>query len=175
MKTSTYQAAKASSSILESHFKKLIDLAIANGEQKIAPAPNSSIIEDIINVAFWASLRKEEGHSPKISIAFLSPEEADEPLLFGVRLPLNADTLAKLAPGIERPGVHLGVWQENGSLFIWGTALQIPNYCFVLDVSEPGLLVVKHRRLHGFGKYTNVAVLKGDEIKVIDKKCGSLS
>jgi hypothetical protein len=30
------------------------------------------------------------------------------------------------------------------------------------------LLVVKHRRIDGFGKYTNVAVLQGDKIKVID-------
>lgn len=173
MKTTTYQEAKSASTHLETHFENLIASAIENGEQKVAPAPDKDTIEKIINVAFWASLRKEEGQSPKISIAFLSPEEAEQPLTFGVRLPFNVDTLTKLAPGIERPGVHLAIWVENGSLFIWGTTLNIPNYCFVLDVSEPGLLVVKHRRLHGFGKYTNVAVLKGDEVKIIDKDCGS--
>src|SRR5688500_3521735 len=39
---------------------------------------------------------------------------------------------------------------------------------------EPGLLVVKHRRLNGFGKYANVAVLKGEQVKVIDEKGTSL-
>lgn len=173
MNQTTYQAAKTASKVLENHFKDLISIAIEKGEQKIASIPKRETIEAIINVAFWASLRKEEGRAPKISISFLSPEEADQPLLFGVRLPLNTNTLIKLAPGIERAGVHLGVWEENNSIYIWGTTLTIPDYCFVLDVSEPGLLVIKHRRLYGFGKYTNVAILKGDEIKIIDKQFGS--
>jgi hypothetical protein len=44
----------------------------------------------------------------------------------------------------------------------------------VIEDIEPGLLVVKHRRLDGFGKYANVAVLKGEEVKVIDEKGTSL-
>jgi hypothetical protein len=36
------------------------------------------------------------------------------------------------------------------------------------------LLVVKHRRLDGLGKYANVAVLKGEVVKVIDEKGTSL-
>ena len=174
MQKITYQAALSASQRLETHFNILISDALTKGEQKIAAKPSKEVIEQIINVAFWASLRKEEGHSPKISISFVSPEEVEKPLLFGVKLPFNNDSLTKLAPGIERAGVHLGVWEENGQLFIWGTTLNIPDYCFVLDVSEPGLLVIKHRRLRGFGKYSNVAVLNGDEIKFIDQSCGSL-
>lgn len=168
----TYQAAKTASATLEQHFITHIALAVKNEEKKLASVPSKKTIETIINAAFWASLRKEEGKSPKISIAFLPPEQVEHPLLFGKKLPLNAATLTKLAPGIERAGVHLGVWEEEGLLYIWGTALIIPSYCFVLDVSEPGLIVIKHRRLHGFGKYTNVAVLKGDEVKYLDKNCG---
>lgn len=175
MSKTTYQAAKFASVKIEEHFNDLIGLANDKGESGLAKAPNQNIISEIINAAFWASLRKEEGNSPKISLAFLAPEQTDHPLLFGVKLPLNAASLTKLAPGVERAGVHLGVWEENGFLYIWGTTLKIPNYCFVLDVSEPGLIVVKHRRLHGFGKYTNVAVLKGDEVKIIDKDCGTLN
>jgi hypothetical protein len=44
----------------------------------------------------------------------------------------------------------------------------------VIEDIEPGLLVVKHRRLDGFGKYANVAVLKGEQVKVIDEKGTSL-
>jgi hypothetical protein len=44
----------------------------------------------------------------------------------------------------------------------------------VLEDIEPGLLVVKHRRLDGFGKYANVAVLKGEQVKVVDEKGTSL-
>ncbi len=117
MNNSTYQEAKSASTYLEAHFKNLITSALEKGEQKVAPAPDSATIEGIINVAFWASLRKEEGQSPKISIAFLSPEEAEQPLSFGVRLPFNTDTIVKLAPGIERPGVHLAIWVDNGALY----------------------------------------------------------
>lgn len=175
MSMTTYQAAKSASPIIEAHFKNLIDSAHEKGELELAQAPAKSVIEEIINAAFWASLRKEEGNSPKISIAFVSPEQAEQPLLFGTKLPLTVAVLTKLAPGVERAGIHLGVWGEEGTLYIWGTTLKIPNYCFVLDVSEPGLIVVKHRRLQGFGKYTNVAVLKGDEIKVINKDCGTFT
>lgn len=172
MSSTTYQAAKSASPIIEAHFKDLINNALAKGELELAKAPTRQVIEEIINAAFWASLRKEEGNSPKISIAFLSPEQAEQPLLFGAKLPLSVAVLTKLAPGVERAGIHLGVWEENGLLYIWGTTLKIPNYCFVLDVSEPGLIVIKHRRLQGFGKYTNVAVLKGDEIKLVNKDDG---
>jgi hypothetical protein len=44
----------------------------------------------------------------------------------------------------------------------------------VLDVSEPGLLVIKHRRMHGFGKFTNIMVLRGDQIKVVDESSANL-
>jgi hypothetical protein len=44
----------------------------------------------------------------------------------------------------------------------------------VLDVSEPGLLVVKHRRAAGLGKFTNVAVLRGDQVKIVNEESGLL-
>lgn len=175
MSSTTYQAAQTASPIIENHFANLISNANENGELELARAPDKFVIEEIINTAFWASLRKEEGNSPKISIAFLSPDQAEQPLLFGSKLPLNVAVLTKLAPGVERAGIHLGVWEENSVLYIWGTTLKIPNYCFVLDVSEPGLIVVKHRRLQGFGKYTNVAVLKGDEVRIVNKDCGTFT
>ncbi len=172
MTKTTYQAAKLASPLIATHFEALIGQATEKGELDLAKSPEQNIIEEIINVAFWASLRKEEGNSPKISIAFLSPEQAEQPLILGVKLPLTAAVLTKLAPGVERAGIHIGVWEENGFLYIWGTTSKTPNYCFIVDVSEPGLMVIKHRRLQGFGKYTNVAVLKGDDIKVVNKDCG---
>jgi len=128
----------------------------------------------IIDAAFWASLRKEEGHSPKISLAFVAPAQAGNPLIFKQRLSLTSTALAKIAPGVERAGIHLGVWHEEGEIYIWGTTTSIPNFCFVLDVSEPSLLVIKHRRFSGFGKFTNVAVLKGEQIKIVDSGSGAM-
>lgn len=164
----SYQGAKIVANNIEAHFAKHITDGLAKGEVDLAPQPPARVIEAIIDASFWASLRKEEGHSPRISIAFLPPEQAGKPLLLQYKMPLNANVLAKLAPGVERGGVHIGVWHDGHSLHIWGATLSIPNYCFVVDVPEPGLLVVKHRRIAGFGKYTNVAVLKGDQIKFVD-------
>jgi len=132
------------------------------------------MISSVIDIAFWASLRKEEGRSPKISLAYLPPAVAGQPLVFEEAILLTPYVLTKLAPAVERSGIHLGVWDEDGDLYVWGTTRAIPDGCLVLEVIEPGLLVIKHRRINGFGKFINVAVLKGDEIKIIDEQSKSL-
>jgi hypothetical protein len=170
----TYKAAFIASQAIETHFAEQLSAAALRGEKNLAPEPGKQVIEAIIDTAFWASLRKEEGHSPKISLAFLPPDKASQPLMFEFPLLLTADMLIKLAPAVERPGIHLGVWEREGELYIWGTTQIIPGYCFVLEVIEPGLLVVKHRRLDGFGKFVNVAVLQGDTVKIVDEQSISL-
>lgn len=165
----TYQAAQIVAPTIETHFATHLADASAKGEIDLAPQPPARVIEAILDAAFWSSLRKEEGHSPKISIAFLPPEQALRPLLFKQYLPLNPNMLTKLAPGVEGVGIHIGVWHDGYDLYIWGTTLNLPNYCFVVDVSQPALIVVKHRRMYGFGKFTNVAVLKGDQIKIVNE------
>ncbi|WP_316813653.1 putative sensor domain DACNV-containing protein [Pedobacter heparinus] len=164
----TYQAARIVAPKMEAIFAQHLNAARENGEEDLAPLPTADVVEAIIDATFWASLRKEEGHSPKISLAFLPPIQAGNPLLFKQRLPLSPGVLTKIAPGVERAGIHLGVWIEEGELYVWGTTVSIPNFCFVVDVSEPALLVIKHRRIYGFGKFTNLAVLKGDQVKVVD-------
>ncbi len=165
----TYIAARMVAVTIEAHFCKHLLEAKQNGATDLADEPQAAIVESIIDVAFWASLRKEEGHSPKISIALLPPDQASQPLIFGNRIRLTPHNLTKLAPAVESPGIHLGVWYENDELYVWGTTLAIPGICFVLEVVEPGLLVIKHSRIDGFGKFVNIAVLKGDEIKIIDE------
>ncbi len=163
----TYRAAGKVARQLEKHFIRHIGRARKNNEEDLAPLPGSAHIAVILDAAFWASLRKEEGHSPRISLAYMPPVPAQKPLLFSHPVKLNPNTLSKIAPGVERGGIHLGVWEQDGELYVWGTSQKTPNYCFVTDVSEPGLLVIKHRRPFGLGKFTNVAVLKGDQIKII--------
>ncbi|MBD1395710.1 hypothetical protein H9Q13_00905 [Pontibacter sp. JH31] len=167
---STYQAARKVSKTMEQHFAGQIAEARLRGDDHVATAPRAEIIEAMIDAAFWASLRREEGHSPKISLAFLPPDQAVQPLLFEHHLTLSPSVLTKIGPGVERPGIHLGVWYEKDYLYIWGTTRIIPNFCFVLDVPEPGLLVVKHRRQDGFGKFVNVAVLLGDQVKIVKEQ-----
>ncbi len=164
----TYQAARLVAETLENHFSQQLSSTCRAKCQPMAPTPSARIIEAMIDAAFWASLRHEEGYSPKISLAFISADMADQPLLFEKKLPLTPAILTKLAPAVERPGIHLGIGFENDDLFIWGTTREIPGNCFVLEVIEPGLLIVKHRRLSGYGKFVNVAILKGDQVKIVD-------
>jgi hypothetical protein len=171
---STYQAASLAAPAIESHFARLVSAALQQGETDLAPEPPLKVVEAIIDVTFWASMRREEGRSPKISLAYLPPLLAGQPLVFEERIPLTPGVLTKLAPAVERSGIHLGVWDDDGELCVWGTTRSIPDCCFVLEVIEPGLLVIKHRRINGFGKFINVAVLRGDEIKIIDEHSKSL-
>lgn len=170
----TYQAATTVAPTVEQHFARHIAAARRAGEAELATAPDVKTVEAIIDATFWASFRPEEGRFPKISIAYLPPEQAERPLLFERALPLTTSVLVKLAPAVERPEIHLGVWSINNQLQVWGATRSIPSFCFVLEDVEPGLLVVKHRRIDGLGKYANVAVLKGEQVKVVDEKGTSL-
>ncbi len=170
----TYQAAATVAPLVEAHFARHLAEARRLGQDGLAPQPDAKSIAAIINATFWASFRPEEGRFPKISLAYLPPEQARQPMLFEHPLPLTAAVLTKLAPAVERPEIHLGVWNQGEELRVWGATRTIPSFCFVLEDIEPGLLVVKHRRLDGFGKYANVAVLKGEQVKVIDEKGTSL-
>lgn len=171
----TYIAARMVAHTIENHFAGHLAAARLQGTANLAIEPPAAIIEAIIDVAFWASLRREEGRPPKISISLLPPQQARNPLIFGKPLRLTPHNLTKLAPAVESPGIHLGVWFENDELYVWGTTLIIPGICFVLEVVEPGLLVIKHSRIDGFGKFVNIAVLKGDEIKIIDEQNTTLA
>ncbi len=166
---STYQAARAIARTVETHFRHHHQItSLDNGIIRAAP-PTATIIETLLDTTFWASLRREEGFVPKISIAFLSPDQTSEPMVFGEKIPFTPYRLTKLAPAVERPGIHLGVWIEDGQLYIWGTTRIIPALCFVVEVVEPGVLVIKHKRRDGYGKFVNVAVMSGEQVKIIDE------
>lgn len=159
---------------VQEHFARHIAAARQQGQQNLALQPDALTIEAIINAAFWASLRREESYFPKISFALLPPEQAGQPLTFERLLPFTPATLARLAPAVERPGIHLGVWRYGNELCVWGAAHRIPRLCFVLEVIEPGLLVIKYRRGQESSKFVNVAVLKGDQVKIVDEEGANL-
>ena len=162
-----YATARAAASKIQSHFASHVG-ALPGG---VAPAVDD--IEAIIDVAFWASLKREEGYIPKISLALVAPEAVARPMLFAHPLPLEPQALVRMAPAVERPGIHLGVCRRDGRLEVWGTTRAIPRSSFVLEVAAPGLLVVKHHRGDG-GKYINVAVLEGSQIKMIDERASKV-
>ena len=163
-----YPAARAVASKVRAHFAHHLALARERGRTDLAPEPGTADIEAMIDAAFWAVLRREEGMTPTISLALLPPDDAGQAIRFAVELPLHASALAKVGPAVERPGIHLGVWRRDGELKVWGTTRVIPAFCLVVEVVASGLLVIKHRN-DPFGKFVNVAVLEGDQIKIVDE------
>ena len=139
----SYPAARSVAVTVQQHFSRHLASARTRGREDLAPEPDESVIEAMIDAGFWASLRREEGLTPKISLAYMPPETAEQPLLFTHPLSLAPAVLAKVAPAVERPGIHLGVWTGPDGLQVWGTTRRLPPYCFVLE---------------------------GDQVKVIDER-----
>ena len=142
-----------------------------HAEEARSLIPGADTVVAMVDAAFWASLRREEGHPPLISLAFVPPDRAGAPLRFESTISLAPDELARLAPAVERPGVHLGVWHDDaGNLRVWGATRTLPELAFVIEVVEPGLLVLKYRRGAELGKFGNMAVLRADHIRVMDEQ-----
>lgn len=78
--------------------------------------PTAPDIEALVDAAFWASVRREEGYIPKISLAFLRPIPEVCPLVFAEALSLDPGALTRLAAAVEQPGIHLGVWPAFAAL-----------------------------------------------------------
>src|SRR5882724_3329380 len=107
MTQSTYPPAHQVAQTVEDHFRR--------HSRGGAPVPPASVVERIVDAAFWASLRREEGRAPKISLAFLPPP--GKALLLERRIALDPATLTRLAPAAERPGIHVGVWSDGDELY----------------------------------------------------------
>ena len=167
-----YPAARTAATRIQAHFAQ--HLGTTQRGIKPAAIPDTRTIEAMIEAAFWASLRREEGYMPRISLAYVAPENLKWPLMFEQRLPLAAQRLTRLGPAVERPGIHLGVWREAEQFFVWGATRSLPPQSAVLEVVAPGLLVFKHSRGDELEKFVNVAVLQGDEIKIIDEQSATV-
>jgi len=163
-----YPAARTTAARVYPHYARRLSAG-----NRIELLPDVETIEAMINVAFWASLRREEIYTPRISLAFVEPAHAELALVFERPVALASQALTRLGPAVERPGIHLCVSRQNGDLHVWGAARDLPQFCFVLEVVAPGLLVIKHSRGDESGKFLNVAVLQGDEIKVIDQSAAT--
>jgi hypothetical protein len=169
-----YPAARIVSPRVHAYFTRQRTELRDNGNGRVATLPDIRTIQAIVDAAFWASLRREEGFIPKISLAFLSPDETKSALLFERSLPLDPGVLTKVAPAVERAGIHLGVSHGPEGLSVWGATRAIPSLCFVVEVAAPGLIVIKHHSSETNGKFINVAVLEGDQVKLVDERAGAI-
>jgi hypothetical protein len=169
-----YPARRAVAERVRECFARHLEIAALGPVHDAAPLPDTDAIEALIDTGFWTSLRREEGYVPIISLALLPPEAVPSALRFERRLRVAPAVLAKVAPAVERPGIHLGVSVDDGALSVWGATRHLPPYCLVLEVAGPGLLVVKQYRGGEHTKFANIAVLEGDQVKIIDEQASSL-
>src|ERR1700745_2429969 len=95
--TPTYAAATRVAESIHGRFKRAFEHA--RGEK--TPVLDSLSMADIaqmIDAAFWASLRKEEGYVPRISAVLLPVESVKTPLRFEQPLPFTPTALAGVGP-----------------------------------------------------------------------------
>jgi hypothetical protein len=169
-----YPAARIVSPKVHAYFTRQRAELASNGDRRLATLPDVAAIQAIVDAAFWASLRREESFVPKISLAYVAPEETKNALLLERPLPLNSGLLTKVAPAVERPGIHLGVSHSPEGLVVWGATRAIPSLCLVVEVAAPGLIVIKHHSSETKGKFVNIAVLEGDQVKIIDGRSAAI-
>ena len=70
MPSTTYAAAAAVAPSVLAHLTLHVDAARGRGDQDLGSIPDERAIARMIDAAFWASLRREEGMQPKISLVF---------------------------------------------------------------------------------------------------------
>jgi hypothetical protein len=167
----SYAAAQLASDLIHRHLP--IHSTSQQSIERAATLPDSATLAALIDAAFWTSLRREEGYIPRISLAFVGPGQSDDAVAFATSLSLAPKDLTKLAAAVDRAGLHLGVWPQQDELRVWGITRSLPALCLVLEVVLPGLLVVKQSPSEDSGKFINIAVLQGDEIKIIDPQAAS--
>src|SRR4029453_7222534 len=92
MRRQSYPAAR----VVSERIQSLRELHATGFQQ-----PYVDVIEQLISAAFWASLGREEGNAPTISLALLPPESVTHPLMFSTSLPLDPGVLVRLAPAVE--------------------------------------------------------------------------
>ena len=112
----SYPASRAAAVSIHPHFAR-----------HTAAAPPIETIQAIIDAAFWASLRREEGYSPRISLAFAAPDEVASPLRLERAFSLSPESLTRVSPAVLRPGIHLGIHRQDDELWVWAPLATCPR------------------------------------------------
>jgi hypothetical protein len=97
------------------YLAKIRPAGIFPAQQNLAPDQLSTIIES----AFWASLRSDEGRATRTWLSIASPETFGDALVFETPIPLSETNVARLAPAVPRGG-SLIVSTTNSAIDIRG-------------------------------------------------------
>jgi hypothetical protein len=111
----------------------------------------------LIETAFWASLRSNEGRSTRVSLAVVAPDNYRDALEFAAPISYDESQIAKLAPAVP-PGGWLAVSGASDALKIWGFGRSRPGSWLgtvTIKVWGPGSLGV------GLGPFQTFLVANG--------------
>ncbi|MFT3768476.1 MAG: hypothetical protein QM820_23760 [Minicystis sp.] len=113
-------------------------------------APSLRVIRALVDAAYLASLRTEEGRFPRGSITFANPQkpEFDPPIIrradypsftaFVHGMPLTAELLVKLSRAVDKWSGSLAVYGTTSSnIVVWGIVDQVVHHNISLN-QEPG-------------------------------------
>ena len=89
--------------------------------------------------------------------------------MFEQPLPLSPPALAKVAPAVERAGIHLGVWPHDERPARLGHGAPHPAHLLRAGGRRAGAAGGEAPPRRESGKFVNVAVLEGDQIKIVDE------
>lgn len=115
-------------------------------EGKRAPsAPSRESLKAMVECAFWASLKAEEGRYPRFSMVYAHKRDCPSGLEFGSPRMLRKEEVAKLAPSLSRNNSRLGVVQRAGGKgpIVWGVTQEYPFGCAEIRVVRPGRVMVE--------------------------------
>jgi hypothetical protein len=117
-------------------------------------------LSTLIEEAFWASLRSNEGRPTRVRLAVATPEQFPGATAFASPLRYEETEIVKLAQAVPLDGC-LGVALANGSLQIWGFAGWRGLATVTIEITEPGTVRVD------VGPFRPYAILDGRSNDVI--------
>lgn len=123
--------------------------------------PSTAVVQSLLRIAYFASLKTEEGRFVRGSITYANPvrPDTDPPFIrradypafnkLGQRLPLTVETLVKIARAVDSWSGSIVVYGRRANdLFIWSIADQLVQRNIRLNreatsgFSHPGLLTI---------------------------------
>jgi hypothetical protein len=123
-------------------------------------------IAELVEVAFWAGMRVDEGRATRVRIAVADPSVLAQATSFVDPPVYDEPAIAKLAPAVPTRGcVAVAALGAPGRFRLWGFSRTLPRWdwsSLILELREPGTVVVS------VGPFRPFAVLDGRANAVIE-------
>lgn len=137
MRESTYEPA---ADVIE-RIRRVVGEHVAKwGAEEALLAPTGEVLRRVLTTAFWAGLRENERRALRFSLALIAP--SGHGLIFEQPKRLIPKEIARVAPALART-TSLGVQTVDDTEVIWGITGLFSKTCLLVDVVDPGVVVVK--------------------------------